>query len=224
MKTHLSAVLLGAAWFSSAAGWVQAQVAGTTISSSPHGEASELAHGWSAKKSIFGKAVYNDNGVKIGKVEDLIIAPDRNVSYVIVGAGGFIGLGRHDVAIPISRIQAQEGRIVMPGATRQSIESMPAFEYTSDAELRTKFIAGAERDITKAKERVAEMQSQALLAAGELKTRLEAQVANVLFQLRAAEGSLADMKQASAGRWRELENHATENLVRLRKALDAPSI
>lgn len=224
MKMHLSAVLLGAVWLSSTAGWVQAQVAGTTISSLPHGEVSELAHGWSARKSIFGKAVYNDNGVKIGKVEDLIIAPDRNVSYVIVGAGGFIGLGRHDVAVPISRIQAQEGRIVMPGATRQSIESMPAFEYTSDAELRTKFIAGAERDITKAKERVAEMQGQALLAAGEFKTRLEAQAASVLLPLRAAEGSLADMKQASAGRWRELENQATENLVRLRKALDAPSV
>ena len=37
--------------------------------------------------------------------------PDRNVSSLIVGAGSFIGIGRHDVAIPVTQIQSRAGRL-----------------------------------------------------------------------------------------------------------------
>jgi hypothetical protein len=69
-----------------------AQVAGTTVVGVSVTEATQVATGWSAKKSILGKAIYNDAGNKVGKVEDLIIAPDRHVSYLVVGVGGFIGI------------------------------------------------------------------------------------------------------------------------------------
>ena len=59
--------------------------------------------GWSVKKTLMGKTIYNDVGQKIGTVEDLIVSPERNVSYVIVGAGGLVGVGRHDVAIPVAQ-------------------------------------------------------------------------------------------------------------------------
>jgi PRC-barrel domain len=75
-----------------------------------------LALGWSAKKGILGKRVYNDSGENVGRVEDLNVNPDRKVSYVIVGAGGFIGIGRHDVAVPIGQIRQQDGRFLMAGA------------------------------------------------------------------------------------------------------------
>lgn len=52
----------------------------------------------------------------VGKVQDLIISPDANVSYVIVSAGGFVGIGRHDVAIPVTQIQGPSGKLVMTGA------------------------------------------------------------------------------------------------------------
>ena len=41
-----------------------------------------LAVGWSAKKNILGKAVYNDNNEKIGTIDDVIISPDHTVSFV----------------------------------------------------------------------------------------------------------------------------------------------
>ena len=37
-----------------------------------------LAVGWSAKKNILGKAVYNDNNEKIGTIDD-VISPDHTV-------------------------------------------------------------------------------------------------------------------------------------------------
>ncbi|MFY8087024.1 MAG: PRC-barrel domain-containing protein, partial [Rubrivivax sp.] len=107
-----------------------AQVAGSTPTSVTVLETSQLAMGWSAKKSILGRTVYHDSGEKVGRVEDLIVDPDRNVSYVIVGAGGFIGIGRHDVAVPISQIRQQNGRFLMAGATKDSVKAMAAFSYT----------------------------------------------------------------------------------------------
>lgn len=103
-----------------------AQVAGSTPTSVTVLETSQLALGWSAKKSILGKTVYNDSGQKVGRVEDLIVNPDRNVSYVIVGAGGFIGIGRHDVAVPISQIRQQDGRFLMADAEARLSEMKQA--------------------------------------------------------------------------------------------------
>jgi len=45
------------------------------------------------------------------------------------GAGGFVGLGRHDVAIPASHLQVQDGKFVLPGATKDVIKSLPKFQY-----------------------------------------------------------------------------------------------
>src|SRR5690349_20653136 len=55
--------------------------------------------GWSAKRSFLGKAVYNENNQKVGTITDLIVAPDTSLAYVVIGAGGFVGLGRHNVAV-----------------------------------------------------------------------------------------------------------------------------
>jgi len=89
----------------------------------------DVALGWSAKRQILGKPVFNDQNQRIGVISDLIVAPDTSVSYVIVGAGGFVGLGRHDVAVPVEKLSSQDGKFVLAGATRDQIKSMPEFEY-----------------------------------------------------------------------------------------------
>ncbi len=103
-----------------------AQVAGTATAVV---ESTTIATGWSVKKTLMGKTIYNDADKKVGTVEDLIISPDKNVSYVIVGAGGFVGIDRHDVAIPVTQIQNHSGKLVLSGATKESIKAMPEFVY-----------------------------------------------------------------------------------------------
>jgi len=88
-----------------------------------------VAKGWSAKKQIMGKKVYNDKGEKVGVVDDIIIAPDKAVSYAIIGTGGFIGVAKHDVAIPVYQFKMKEGKITLPGATKDAVKAMPAFQY-----------------------------------------------------------------------------------------------
>lgn len=106
-----------------------AQVAGSTLLGVAAAEMREVTYGWSAKRQVLGKSVYNDRNQVIGKIDDIIIAPDKAVSYAIIGAGGFLGVDRHDVAIPVSQIKLQDGKLVLPGASKQALEAQPNFEY-----------------------------------------------------------------------------------------------
>lgn len=92
----------------------------------------DVTTGWSAKRQVLGKTVFNDGGDRIGKVDDIIVAPDKAVSYAIIGAGGFLGVGRHDVAIPVTQIKQQsDGKFILAGATKDVLKAMPPFEYAN---------------------------------------------------------------------------------------------
>jgi sporulation protein YlmC with PRC-barrel domain len=110
-------------------GYAAAQVAGSTTVGVAVEEMKAVALGWSVKRQILGQAVYNEEKQRVGKIDDLIIAPDTAVSFVIVGAGGFVGLGKHDVAIPVTQLKQQDGKFVLPGATKEAIKALPKFEY-----------------------------------------------------------------------------------------------
>jgi len=108
------------------------QVVGSTQLGVAVAELREVTAGWSAKRQVLGKTIYNDSGDGIGKVDDIIVAPDKAVSYAIIGAGGFLGVGRHDVAIPVGQLQQQsDGKFVLAGATKDALKAMPPFEYAN---------------------------------------------------------------------------------------------
>jgi len=198
-----------------------AQVAGatTTIGVSVS-ESTQVALGWSVKKTLMGKTIYNDLGTKVGKVEDLIISPERNVSYVIVGAGGFVGIGRHDVAVPVSQIQNRSGRLVMAGATKDTIKALPTFDYANDTARRDEFIAAAERDITNAKAKVSDLDKAAGTAATDMKAKIDTQTTTLKADMKTAESKLGEMKMATVKRWREFEAGVNAATARLRKTTD----
>src|SRR5512143_266439 len=109
---------------------VTAQVAGSANLGVTTEELQTVYTGWSVKKQILDEAVYNDTGDKIGTIEDLIIAPTGQASYAIIGVGGFLGLGRHDVAISVGQLnRAANGKLVLSGATKDTLKAMPEFEW-----------------------------------------------------------------------------------------------
>jgi sporulation protein YlmC with PRC-barrel domain len=110
-------------------GLAQAQVAGSTVLGVAAAELREVATGWSAKRQVLGRPVFNDKNEKVGTVDDIIISPDKAVSYAIVGAGGFLGVAKHDVAIPVSQFSQSGGKLVLAGATKEAIKALPPFEY-----------------------------------------------------------------------------------------------
>jgi len=126
---RIVAAMAVAAVISMSAASAGAQVAGSTTIGVTKEEIKAVLEGWSAKKAILGKAVYNDKNEKIGTIDDLIITPDRSVSYAIIGAGGFLGIGKHDVAIPVSQLKLEKDKFILPGATKEALKAMPKFEY-----------------------------------------------------------------------------------------------
>jgi sporulation protein YlmC with PRC-barrel domain len=108
---------------------VSAQVAGTTTIGVTVAELNDVINGWSVKRQLLDQSVYNDKDEKIGKIEDVILNKDRTASYGIVSTGGFLGIGAHDVAIPSKQIQLKGDRLVLMGATKETLRAMPPFEY-----------------------------------------------------------------------------------------------
>jgi PRC-barrel domain len=81
----------------------QAQVAGAQPLGVSVEESAAILQGWSVRKAILNKPVYNENGQRVGVIHDIIVAPDRSVSFAIVAANQFLGVSHHDVAIPIEQ-------------------------------------------------------------------------------------------------------------------------
>jgi hypothetical protein len=106
-----------------------AQVAGSTLLGANYAEVRDIALGWSAKRQIFWSPVFNDLNERIGLVDDIIVTFDNSVSYVIVNAGGFLAVTKHDVAVPVSKLKLVDGKLVLPGATRDALKDVPPFEY-----------------------------------------------------------------------------------------------
>jgi sporulation protein YlmC with PRC-barrel domain len=107
----------------------QPHVAGGAVLGVSVTELTMVVSGWSVTKQILGKDVYNDKSEKIGKVDDLIVSQDKAISYAIIGAGGFLGIDKHDVAIPVNQFKMVEGKITLLSATKDAIKAMPKFEY-----------------------------------------------------------------------------------------------
>ncbi len=53
---------------------------------------------------ILDSDAYMTDGTKIGDVSDIVIDESNKVSAVVVGVGGFLGIGETHVAIPMSKI------------------------------------------------------------------------------------------------------------------------
>ena len=105
------------------------QVAGSTVVGISIAEAREVASGWSAKRQILGQPVFNDKDERVGSIDDIIVAPDKAVSYAIINAGGFIGLTKHDVAIPVSQLKLVDNKLILAGASKDALRASPPLEY-----------------------------------------------------------------------------------------------
>jgi osmotically-inducible protein OsmY/sporulation protein YlmC with PRC-barrel domain len=79
---------------------------------------------------LLGAPVYNEHEERVGTIDDLIISPDRALSSAILSVGGFLGLGRRLVAIPVEELRVEQGRLILPGATKEALKEFPEFQYT----------------------------------------------------------------------------------------------
>jgi sporulation protein YlmC with PRC-barrel domain len=95
----LASALLATVLFTSAAGaqTVNKDQSDKTVSSHKDGE-------WRSSK-VIGLNVYNDAKEKVGEIEEIIIDKSGRVANVVLGVGGFLGMGEHYVAVPMDKLK-----------------------------------------------------------------------------------------------------------------------
>ena len=194
-----------------------AQVAGTSTTSQVI-DIDVVARGWSAEKSILGKTVFNENAEAIGKVKDLIIEPNRNVSYLIIAVGGFVGIGRHSVAVESSQIMMLDDRLVMQGATKAALTAMPTFKYTPIS-VRDRTTANAELVVRMADRAIVDMQQRLGNAADEVKAAMDRQIVELRADKNDLQAKINDMKAASERHWKTFEEDVNKAAARLKASI-----
>ncbi len=108
---------------------------------------------------LVGATVYNDQGNTVGKINDLLLDTSGKADKVIISVGGFLGIGTKYVDVSFDQLKIEPSHeaaatvavpsagatsstasagpskqyfsLVMSGATKDSLTSMPEFKYTS---------------------------------------------------------------------------------------------
>ena len=94
-------------------------------------DVTKISTGFRASK-IIGADVVNASNESVGKIDDVIIASDGKAPYAILSVGGFLGMGTHLVAVPYEALRVVDRKIMLPGATKDALKTLPEFKYAKD--------------------------------------------------------------------------------------------
>jgi sporulation protein YlmC with PRC-barrel domain len=96
------------------------------------------ANEWRARVFI-GAKVQNNGGEIVGDVNDVMFDKTGRVSTVVLGIGGFLGVGEKDVAVPFSALSFAVGtegqRIIVVPLSKDELKLAPAFKATEKTAL-----------------------------------------------------------------------------------------
>ncbi len=85
---------------------------------------------------LLNKAVKNSANESVGDINDLRIDSNGKIAAVIVGVGGFLGMGEKDVALPYDQLaltrDADGGLIVTAKVTKESLQAAPEWKKPED--------------------------------------------------------------------------------------------
>src|SRR6185369_639472 len=70
---------------------------------------------WRASKMV-GLSVYNDSNESLGSINDLLMDKSGNIKAVVIGVGGFLGVGEHLVAVSPDKVKFVNEPVVYAGA------------------------------------------------------------------------------------------------------------
>ncbi|MBR1157780.1 PRC-barrel domain-containing protein [Bradyrhizobium elkanii] len=89
--------------------------AASTSATSP----TEFKGNWRASK-VAGLSVYNDKNESVGSINDLLMDKSGTIKAVVIGVGGFLGVGEHLVAVPLDKVKFVSEPIAYTGASNST--------------------------------------------------------------------------------------------------------
>jgi sporulation protein YlmC with PRC-barrel domain len=94
------------------------------------GPGTKEINGQSVKSDMMGESVYNDQDEKIGSIKDVVLDSNGKVTDIVIGAGGFLGMGEHDVAVPFSKVTQSGDKLILQGYTKDQLKALPRATVT----------------------------------------------------------------------------------------------
>jgi sporulation protein YlmC with PRC-barrel domain len=110
-----SALLVGVAFAQSTTATSDA----TTLKNDAAAAATSAQGDWRASK-VVGLKVYNDANDSVGSINDLLMDKSGNIKLVVLGVGGFLGMGEHLVAVPFDKVKFSTQAISYGTATNNT--------------------------------------------------------------------------------------------------------
>ena len=114
----------------------------TTMSREPSTGRSSLSTDHWLASDVYKAEVYDPAEHKIGKVSDLMIDSNGNITAAVIGVGGFVGVARKDVMIPFKelKVSTRDGKDwLVLNRTKDELKMAPAYNNTgSPSEYRGK--------------------------------------------------------------------------------------
>ena len=89
-----------------------------------------LSTGYRTSK-VVGSTVVNEANETVGTIDDLIVTPNEKIPFAVLSVGGFLGMGTKYVVVPYSALQVLDKKMVLAGATKESLKTLPDFKYAS---------------------------------------------------------------------------------------------
>jgi sporulation protein YlmC with PRC-barrel domain len=85
---------------------------------------------WRSSKLI-GLNVYNDQNEKLGDISEILLDKSGKVEGVVIGVGGFLGMGKHDIKVEMNKLKFVDEPIRSASTTGSSTTS-PSETKTTD--------------------------------------------------------------------------------------------
>ena len=79
-------------------------------------DTSSFKGNWRSSKLV-GLNVYNDSNESLGSINDLLTDKSGNIKAVVIGVGGFLGVGEHLVAVAFDKVKFVDDPIAYTGAS-----------------------------------------------------------------------------------------------------------
>jgi sporulation protein YlmC with PRC-barrel domain len=86
--------------------------------------------------TFYKQNVYDQSNSKIGEIADVLVSKDGQITGFVVGAGGWLGMGAHDVAVAFDAIkvtQKNDKPYLVMNTTKDALKAAPGFKYDRTA-------------------------------------------------------------------------------------------
>jgi sporulation protein YlmC with PRC-barrel domain len=88
----------------------------TTAAPAAASDTSSFKGNWRSSKLV-GLNVYNDSNESLGSISDLLTDKNGDIKAVVIGVGGFLGVGEHLVAVAFDKVKFVDDPIAYTGAS-----------------------------------------------------------------------------------------------------------